>query len=125
MADEINTQDLAVLVRRKLSQGTNLRDAAREAGVSPATLSRVQRGHAPDANALVALARWLQIPIDRVLNNPPRVGASVQGSTLEKVEMHLRADPRLSAETAGRIAEVFRAVYEQFAERAPVDGERG
>lgn len=114
MPSEVNTEVLAHLVRRQLAQSANLRTAAKEAGVSPATLSRVQRGHAPDTDALVALTRWLQIPIEKVLHRPPSIDVPSTGSTPQKVEMHLRADPNLSAETAARLADVFKAVYEQF-----------
>jgi transcriptional regulator with XRE-family HTH domain len=117
MAGEIDTDILGRLVRRRIAQSANLREAAQDAGVSAATLSRVQRGHSPDADALVALSRWLQVPIERVLRHPPI--ASTDGvSTLEKVEVHLRADPRLSPETADRLVQVFRAVYEEFTDSA-------
>jgi transcriptional regulator with XRE-family HTH domain len=116
-SSEINTDLLSHLVRRQVAQSANLREAAKDAGVSPATLSRVQRGHAPDADALVALSRWLQISIEKVLFNPPPVDdATRKKSTIDKVEVHLRADPRLSLDTATRLADVFKAVYEQFVE---------
>jgi transcriptional regulator with XRE-family HTH domain len=114
MPSEVNTALLAKLVQRQVARSVNLREAAKEAGVSPATLSRVQRGHAPDTDALVALARWLQIPIEKVLHDPPAIDTPRDGSTPEKVEVHLRADPVLSAETAARLADVFRALYEEF-----------
>ena len=113
---EVNTEVLGLLVRRKVERSPNLRDAAREAGVSPATLSRVQRGHAPDADALVALARWLQTPLEKLLYDPPAVAIPEDAPTPEKVEIHLRADPKLSPETAVRLADMFRVVYDQFVE---------
>lgn len=116
MPSEVNTDVLARLVRRAVEHSGNLHEAARASGLSPATLSRVQRGHAPDADALVALARWLQIPMEKLLRRPPDVDAPKQASTPQKVEMHLRADPSLSPEAATRLAEVFKAVYEQFVE---------
>jgi len=119
MAGEIDTDTLGRLVRRRVAQSANLREAAQEAGVSAATLSRVQRGHSPDADALVALSRWLHVPIEQVLRHPP--GDPQEGATMEKVEVHLRADPNLSPETADRLVQVFRAVYEQFTD----GGDRG
>lgn len=118
MAVAVNTDVLARLVRRQVAQYPNLRTAAEAAGVSPATLSRVQRGHAPDTDALTALARWLQMPVEKLLRNPPEVGQPKEGmSTVEKVQVHLRADQRLSAETAARLGEIFKVLYEQFAEQ--------
>jgi len=116
MPGEVDTGALAALVRRKVADRGNLREAAKQSGVSPATLSRVQRGHAPDVDALVALARWLQIPVETVLHRPPIVDTPREGSTPQKVEVHLRADRKLSPETASRLADIFKAVYEQFAE---------
>ncbi len=119
MASEINTDVLAHLVQRQVASRPNLREAAKEAGVSPATLSRVQRGHAPDTDALVALARWLQIPIEKLLLDPPDSERPRHGSTPEKVAVHLRADPMLSADAAERLAAIFEAAYTQFAGREP------
>jgi hypothetical protein len=115
MASEVNTEVLAKLVQRQVASRPNLREAAKEAGVSPATLSRVQRGHAPDTDALVALARWLQIPIEKLLRDPPDVDVPRPGeSTPAKIAVHLRADPMLSADSAEHLAAVFEAVYKEF-----------
>lgn len=112
----VNTEVLARLVRLQTEHYANLRDAADAAKVSPATLSRVQRGHAPDMDALTALARWLQVPVEKLLHNPPVVDRPREGtSTVEKVQVHLRADPHLSAETASRLGEIFEVLYEEFA----------
>jgi transcriptional regulator with XRE-family HTH domain len=118
MADGVNTAVLAHLVQRKVAQYPNLREAAKAADLSASTLSRVQRGnHAPDREVLIALARWLTIPLDKLLTDQQHVdrpGKSL--STMDKVQVHLRADPKLSAETAERLMQVYRAVYEQFVE---------
>jgi transcriptional regulator with XRE-family HTH domain len=124
MADEVNTELLATMVRRRVALCPNLREAAKVAGVSPATLSRVQRGHAPDTDALVALARWLQIPVEEVLYNPPDIGVLQKGSTPEKVTLHLRADPVLSTESAEHLAAIFTAVYNDWVDRERQKRER-
>jgi transcriptional regulator with XRE-family HTH domain len=115
MADEVNGDLLARLVRTQLTEAPNLRQAAKAAGVSPATLSRVQRGHVPDIDSLVALARWLNTPIEKLLNAPPVREAPESETTVKKVEVYLRADPRLSPDSATRVADIFKAVYEEFA----------
>jgi transcriptional regulator with XRE-family HTH domain len=116
---EVDTEVLSSLVKRKVAESANLREAAKAAGVSPATLSRVQRGgHTPDRDALAAIARWLQVPIDKLLAEPPPVDQTTpEMSTVEKIEVHLRADPNLSAKAAATLADVFRALYEELAAR--------
>jgi transcriptional regulator with XRE-family HTH domain len=39
-----------------------LREMAAEIGVSPTTLSRIEKGHAPDQKTLQALWGWLTFP---------------------------------------------------------------
>jgi transcriptional regulator with XRE-family HTH domain len=112
---EVRADVLSGLVQRKIAEKGNLREAAIDAEVSAATLSRVQRGHIPDTDTLAALARWLQVPIEKLLYDPPSVDVPRdEMTTMQKVEVHLRADPDLSPETAIRIAEVWRGIYEQF-----------
>jgi transcriptional regulator with XRE-family HTH domain len=116
VADGVNTAVLARLVQRKAREYPNLREAAKAASLSPSTLSRVQRGnHSPDREVLIALARWLQVPLEKLLTETVAVDRPRdEQSTMQKVEVHLRADPQLSAETADRLMQVYRAVYEEF-----------
>ena len=46
---------------RREHLGLGLREAARDAGVSHATLSRVERGEDPDIPNFAKLCRWLQL----------------------------------------------------------------
>ncbi len=41
-----------------------LREAAKQAGVSYATISRVERGHMPDVKTVLALCKWLRISVE-------------------------------------------------------------
>ncbi len=50
--------DLAKLVlRRRGSMG--IRAAAKEIGISPTTLSKIERGHIPDRKTLDTICEWL------------------------------------------------------------------
>lgn len=48
----------AVLDGVRASRGLSWREVARQTGVSSATLTRIGKGHAPDADNLLALAAW-------------------------------------------------------------------
>ncbi len=48
----------ATLDAIRAARGLTWRQAAREAGVSPSTFSRLAQGHAPDVNGFAALVAW-------------------------------------------------------------------
>lgn len=48
-----------MLTLYRVSSGTGVREMATEIGVSPATLSRIERGYAMDAGTLLVLWHWL------------------------------------------------------------------
>ncbi|MCC6628225.1 MAG: helix-turn-helix transcriptional regulator [Chloroflexi bacterium] len=109
----------ALIQARRRERGLGLRAAAQEAGISPSTLSRLERAAAttlPDAETLTRLATWLAIPLTELLSSPaePTPGEEPTLSTPEVVEVHLRADKHLSPETAAALARAFRTLYEQF-----------
>jgi transcriptional regulator with XRE-family HTH domain len=111
--------DLGDRVRAKRrSRQLNIRDAAKEIGISAPTLSRVERGsHLPDRQNLLRLARWAGVRIDPVLHtDSARLRNALvhdpDAPTTEAVELHLRADKNLSREDADALAEMFRLAYE-------------
>src|SRR5687767_7036167 len=93
------------LKRRRLGEQMSLRAVARETDVSASTLSRIENGSGvPDADTLARLARWLEIPLERIVTT--RMGESLDAvvyypdnSTPDIVEAHLRADRNLTPET--------------------------
>src|SRR5439155_26132545 len=98
----IDPVELGDRVRAKRrSKKLSIREAADEIGVSAPTISRVERGHLPERENLLRLARWAEVRIDPVLHDDARRlrNALVHGpaaSTVEAVELHLRADQNLS-----------------------------
>jgi len=118
----INVAELGEhLKRKRLSGKLSLRDVAKQTDVSAATLSRIENGHGvPDATTLARLARWLRIPLDRVVSDGSArakqrtVIYNPSESTPDIVEAHLRADRKLTPETAKALAELFRVAYDQF-----------
>jgi transcriptional regulator with XRE-family HTH domain len=134
VARVVRMEDLGELIRAKRrNENLTLEQAARQSGVSAATLSRWERqwgreratsGEStpePDTRTLAAIARWLGVSMERIMAiEPPQPIESVvhrEGDdTPAMVEAHLRADPNLDAATAAALARVFRVAYEQFAQ---------
>ncbi|MDQ5819908.1 MAG: helix-turn-helix domain-containing protein [Actinomycetota bacterium] len=114
----IDAIELAKRVRAKRrSKKLSIREAAEVVGVSAPTISRVERGHVPERETLLRLARWAGVRIDPVLHeNARRVRTIVvhgpDASTLEAVELHLRADKNLSRDDAEALSEMFRLAYD-------------
>jgi len=112
----------AMIKARRRERGLGLRAAATECAVSPSTLSRLERGGAtslPDADTLTKLASWLGTTVSALLSEKDDALSPKQPalSTPEVVEVHLRADKRLSPKTADALARMFQILYDQFAQK--------
>lgn len=116
----INTVELGRAIKRRREElGLSLRDVADVTNVSASTLSRIENGTGkPDADNIARLTSWLDMPIDRVMNKPAAEVEPViyypHEPVPEIVEAHLRADKRLTPETAQALSELFRVAYKQF-----------
>ena len=107
---------------KRRSRKLSIREAAEEVGVSAPTISRVERGHLPERENLLRLARWAEVRIDPVLHDDARRirNARVHGpdaSTVEAVELHLRADKNLSRNDAAALSEMFRLAYDALSDK--------
>jgi transcriptional regulator with XRE-family HTH domain len=80
-----------------------IRAAAREIGISHATLSRVERGFLPDLENYKKICSWLGVDAEP----PPRSGRGYQDAGVAKV--HFRKKPATSPETALALAELILA----------------
>lgn len=125
----INTAELgSAIKRRRMELDLSLRDVGDVTGVSASTLSRIENGTGkPDADNIARLTGWLDVPMDRVTNK--QAAADVEAviyypheATPEIVEAHLRADKKLTPETAKALSELFRVAYKQFSGTAPKKG---
>jgi transcriptional regulator with XRE-family HTH domain len=67
----VNVVELGKHVKRKReTEHLSLRDVARHTQVSASTLSRIENGNGvPDTPTLTRLARWLNIPFERIVGN--------------------------------------------------------
>jgi transcriptional regulator with XRE-family HTH domain len=98
-----------ILVRRG-SRG--IRDAAAEVEISPATLSRVERGHMPDLETFAKICRWLE--------RDPREFLGMDAARSEpRAVIHFRKKKTVAPETAEALGELILAA--QRAARARAD----
>jgi transcriptional regulator with XRE-family HTH domain len=106
---------------RRRSSGFSLRDAADAIGVSAATLSRVESGgRLPGRDTLLRIAHWLGVRLD--LSEPSGTGrpggpVAPPWTTVEAVELRLRADRDLAPADAEALAQIFLIAYERFTAR--------
>ncbi len=89
----------AILAKRG---AVGVRNAAREAGVSPATLSRIENGHTPDMETFEKICAWI--------GADPR--QFLQGRTAEVVAaVQFKKVDAVKPETARALGELVNAVF--------------
>src|SRR5258706_1287989 len=112
----------ALIKAKRRKDRVGLREAADISGVSPSTLSRLERGISsslPDTDTLTKIANWLNISLEEILHQKKtsKTSADLGLSTPEAVEIHLRADKNLTPETAKALSDMFGIIYKEFIER--------
>lgn len=119
-APSIDARTLARHVKAKReAEGLSLRAAAKLLDMSAATISRVETGeHLPERDHLLRLAAWAGMPLDSIARR--RRNQLVHGhdaSTVEAVELHLRADKDLDPNDAEILVQLVRTAYNQMSKR--------
>lgn len=131
----VSLDDIGSLSRQKRrNDRLSLEQAAQQAGVSAATLWRLERRTSaaagkdlpmPDVRTLGAITDWLGVSLAGAGFAPVAATESPLGSdktsTPDTVEAHLRADPKLDSATAALLARMFRAAYSEFTQSSPGD----
>ena len=101
---KLTIQQLGELLRKQRG-GRGIREAATEIGISPATLSRVERGNVPDLDTFGKICRWLHLDpgsvlgvetSDQTMNMSPRYATA-----------HYKADQTISPELANALAQMI------------------
>jgi transcriptional regulator with XRE-family HTH domain len=120
----LSTVELGRAIKRHRDQhNLSLRDAQQQTGVSASTLSRIENGTGrPDADNIARLSQWLNMPVDRMMKKQTKktiepVVYYPHEPTPEIISAHLRADKKLSPETAEALSELFRVAYKQFSNK--------
>lgn len=95
--------ELGRLINRKRG-ARGIRAAAAEAGVSSATLSRVENGHMPDLVTFAKICRWLEVDPREFLGVPVE-----EATTVSQTVAHFRKKKTVSEETAAALGELILA----------------
>ena len=106
---KISLRALSDQLRRE--RGTRgVREVSAEIGISPATLSRVERGNLPDLDTFAKICLWLKVDPAEVLGvhaqRPTKANSRLYASA------HFRADKTPSPELAKALANMILAAEE-------------
>jgi transcriptional regulator with XRE-family HTH domain len=101
-------QDLAGLVQKKKGS-MGVRAVAAEIGISPTTLSRIERGHVPDMGTLEKVCTWLGEDMARFTG----IGG---------LQIAFKKKQTISPETARSLAVLIEQASKKFAEKIVSEG---
>lgn len=93
------------LIEKRGDRG--VRAVAREIGTSPATLSRVERGHLPDLETFGKICRWLSIDAGEVLGTRQENARPVVSA-----HTHFRKDQAVDPTTAAALGDLIIRAHE-------------
>jgi transcriptional regulator with XRE-family HTH domain len=114
---------LGAMVRER--RGTRkLRETAKEIGIGPATLMRIESGRVPDLQTFGKICRWLNVDPRPFLGIESKF--EVQGApALYQVSAHLRADQHPKPETVNALAKMIllAAQRRRGSQELPDDGD--
>lgn len=107
MAFYLDIESLAKLIRARRGH-RSLREIAQVTGVSPSTISRVERNTIPDVATFLALCDWLDVPPSEFIKNTK---ATVNKNDCASICALLRSDKRLKGGVGDAIALLIEAFY--------------
>src|SRR5215203_5798700 len=98
-------EELSVKIKQKRGN-RGIREVAKEIGISPATLSRIEAGKQPDLERFTAICRWLEIDPATILGL--QQNTAVSGS--DTGQAHFRAHKEMSPDTVQHLAKLIDTV---------------
>ncbi|WP_425063792.1 helix-turn-helix domain-containing protein [Pyruvatibacter mobilis] len=108
-----NTGELGKMIAAK--RGTlGVRAAAKEVGISPATLSRIENGHVPDLATFAAICEWLDEDPAQFLGMQP------SDNETASVSVHLRKKKTTSLDTANALGGLIVAAQQALRDREKI-----
>ncbi len=105
---------IGALVRERRG-ARGVREAAREVGVSSATLLRIENGKQPDLGTFEKRCRWLEISPTEFLDVGDAGGRdSEPSSSTTMATVHLRAKREISPQLAQALGEMIMRAQQMF-----------
>lgn len=103
---------------RERRGGRGIREVAKEIGISPATLTRIEAGRLPDLLTFRKICEWLKINPADILGIPTQqAGENPIQETPSEAAVHLRADQALPQVAASDLANLIVFAHRELARR--------
>lgn len=96
----------------RINRELSWRKVAKEAGISPSTLTRLAQGKRPDVDSLTKLTTWAGLKVEDFIRTD--AAAPERGETLAMISTYLRSDPQLSPESATALEEMIKMAYKRL-----------
>ncbi len=100
-------ESLGTLVKAKRGQ-RKLRETAKDIGIGPATLMRIENGRIPDLSTFGLVCKWLGTPPGEFLGFEESDAAAE--SALDTLSVHMRADKAPNPVTVAALAKMITLV---------------
>ena len=112
----ISLRQLGERVRSKRGE-RGIRDAAQEIEISPATLSRIERGYLPDLNTFGKLCKWMNLDPAEILGiDVEKIHGDSSGPDQPITALvHLRAEATVDPDLAAALAQMILAAQNMLA----------
>lgn len=101
----------AALDAERQARRMNWKTLAKDAGVSPSTLTRMAQGKRPDVDTFSALCRWAGLDADSFMRSRAGLPGKARPEPLAAISTYLRSDPNLTTEAAIALDELVKATY--------------
>jgi transcriptional regulator with XRE-family HTH domain len=99
-------ESLGVLVRKK--RGNNkLRETAKDIGIGPATLMRVENGRIPDVETFGKLCHWLNVDPGSFLGFQAKPEPGAAEPSLTSISVHCKTDQTPQPATVQALAQMM------------------
>jgi transcriptional regulator with XRE-family HTH domain len=94
-----------------------MRETAKEIGISPATLTRVEGGRVPDLETFQKICSWLKVNPAEILDIPTVHEPTSAQPNPSVAAVHLRADKTLPEEAANDLAKLILIAHQELVRR--------
>jgi len=107
----------AALDEQRKAKNLSWRQVAKEAGVSPSTLTRMGQGKRPDVDSFAALIQWLGVPAEHFIRGSGKHKKVHEPDTLTVISTFLRAGKELTPKSADALQDIISAAFKALRER--------